>query len=631
VDSYCPLEGTAGGAGVGTVWWSWRLGSPEFPYPSAAPLAQPTSPGAVTQLAARALSNSLTVTWAPPTTGKYPLVNYTVLWTVGGSSAFSSASVPASASRFVINGLPPSTPISYQVWAWNLHWHSSGGTGAIDTLARPKLITNFTTDPSTLDLEMPLTVLTSVVSNLTDPVVSYAGLPAGCSSENATILICQPTQAGVFQLEVTVVNPLNESDIAYTNVTINPELSPVQVSGPTQWDANTPVNLSVSVSGTGTPPYTYAWRFDDGSNASGAAVQHVFTSAGFHVIDASATDKFGEVQNGSLLVTIHPALAVSLSAAPQPVAAGAPVNVSATVGLTGTAPYLYHWSPVSNAANAAYQTFVFATPGTDLVSVSVVDSAGATSTAMVGISVVIAPLVAYLTASSGGVSDVGVPFALTLAASGGTPPYAVALSGAPFSCSSSDETHWECDPTLSGTFEVEASLRDAAGLTGAAAVLVNIHPRPVASLVASVPIPVHPGDSVDWLVAVTGGTPPFTFTFTELPPGCSPAFAGLANLTCVPMESGSFPVAVSVTDAFGVVANASTILVVISIPTIPQGLRPSPLNSGPAPITLVGWLVPLASAGGTALGLGWALRPPRPPAPAGKSVPPIPPPREPHR
>lgn len=626
VDSDCPIDGTADNATNGTLWWTWRLGAPAFPYPATAALAQPFAPGPVVGLNATALSNSVTVTWDPPATGQFPLINYSVSWTTPGAATPSYASVPADAGSYRVTGLPPVTTVTVGVEAWNLHWHGPLTSLVIPTHARPDLITNLTADPSVLDLDMPLSLYATIAANATVTSIGYAGLPAGCVSENTTALLCEPTAAGRFTVIATVTDPLNETDFAEANVTVNPQLSPVEIQGPSSWDADFPVNFSVFVSGSGgTPPYSYAWAFDDGGTANGSSVSHAFTTPGYHVVRATATDRLGEQQNGSTLVAIHAPLSVSLAVEPQPVAAGAPVNVTANVGLTGTAPFSYHWSTGPATSADAVDALIFASPGTYNVSVSVIDAAGATTGASAPVDVVVAPVTAHLSVARSGITDVGVATLLTLNASGGTPPYAVALSGLPFGCASADEAHWTCVPTVAGSFTVSATLRDARGLTGAAATTLVVNPRPTVALEVQSSPPIHPGDSVRWLVAVTGGTAPFTVSFPQVPPGCGVGSVGDAQLTCSPTQAGTFPVAVSVEDARGVFGNASTNLTVIVVPTIGSGLHTTPLSSGPLPITLIGWLIPGVGAGAAALGVGWMLRP-TVPAPAPKASPkPVPP------
>ena len=86
-------------------------------------------------------------------------------------------------------------------------------------------------------------------------------------------------------------------------------------------------------------------------------------------------------------------------------------------------------------------------------------------------------------------------------------------------------------------------------------------PITVTSFTAS-PETINVSTPTNLTVNVTGGTPPLTFAYRNLPVGC-PSWNG-PRIRCFPLEFDTFLVQVQVTDAVGDVANASTNLTVLS-------------------------------------------------------------------
>ena len=124
---HCSLNGEAAPQPFGTVDWIWSLNGPQFPYPSASPLAEPVGPSAPTHLEVSRNSTTASVFWSPPSTGAHPILNYTFRW--GLTSGFGhTVSLPATASSYAIPLTDPASSVYYSVQAWNLH-----GPGAVVT------------------------------------------------------------------------------------------------------------------------------------------------------------------------------------------------------------------------------------------------------------------------------------------------------------------------------------------------------------------------------------------------------------------------------------------------------------------------------------------------------------------
>ena len=118
------------------------------------------------------------------------------------------------------------------------------------------------------------------------------------------------------------------------------------------------------------------------------------------------------------------------------------------------------------------------------------------------------------------------------------------------------------------------------------------------------PATVSLGGSTHISTVVSGGTIPYTYTYRGLPSGCS---STAAAFSCTPTTTGSYLLAVVVTDANGTRANASTQLAVTgangtSQLAIQVATSPSPA-SGPAPLAVS--FKATVSGGNPPYGVNW--------------------------
>ena len=187
---------------------------------------------------------------------------------------------------------------------------------------------------------------------------------------------------------------------------------------------------------------------------------------------------------------------------------------------------------------------------------------------------------------------VGTPYAATLTASGGTPPYAYAIVAGtlpPGLALAADGT-LSGVPTTSGSRVVTIEVTDAVGFKSSAARTVAI--ADVLGLAAGSLPPGVVGVAYAATLGVTGGTPPYGFALESgtLPPGL--ALSGGGSLGGTPTVAGSYPFAIRVTDANG--------LTVTGTRTVSIG-APVGLATGALPAATVGvaYALALAGQGGT--------------------------------
>ncbi len=239
---------------------------------------------------------------------------------------------------------------------------------------------------------------------------------------------------------------------------------------------------------------------------------------------------------------------------------GVPVTFSAIV-LGGTAPFRFDWSDsTGNVGSLANFSSVTVALGNLTATVSVHDVAGGLAAAtytepvVPGIDVEIAAT---------NVTDVGIPFDLSVVLSGGVPPYHLdlevdgvglvnetLLSAGSYSLLAVSST--------SGPIAVLVRVSDDIGATQSASVpKIALAAAPALAVVAG-PVLVESGVPCSWLLSETGGSPPFTWTVdsTGAPgnstgPNASSSSPGPLRWFAEFSGVGNATVRISVTDAAG--------------------------------------------------------------------------------
>ncbi len=222
------------------------------------------------------------------------------------------------------------------------------------------------------------------------------------------------------------------------------------------------VSFTAGASG-GAPPYTFAWEFGDGTNAAGDRVTHTYGAAGTFTVTLVATDVGG---SRALLV----AKSVSVAAAPlvadfvfspESPMAGDSVAFTASVA-GGVAPNTISWDfgdGLSNSGDSVVHAF--GTAGSYTVTLTVVDSGGASTRVVKAVSVSPLPLVADFTFDSASPRE-GDTVTFVASANGGTGPYAFAWDFGDGNVSSdSSATH----VFVAGSYTVTLVVMDSGGQT----------------------------------------------------------------------------------------------------------------------------------------------------------------------
>jgi hypothetical protein len=164
--------------------------------------------------------------------------------------------------------------------------------------------------------------------------------------------------------------------------------------------------------------------------------------------------------------------------------------------------------------------------------------------------------------------------------------------------------------TRLGTFEASCTASDGTGATGNSTATVIVNPNPAIVLFQALPSSLQLGVSLNLITNVSGGTPPLRFTYSGLPPGCPTRNS--TSLSCLPGETGTFAIEVTVTDAVDVQTSSFVTITVAPAP-VPQNSTPFSPAEGYAIGGAVAGVVVLA---GVLPVVWWARR--RPPGGAGQ-------------
>ena len=263
--------------------------------------------------------------------------------------------------------------------------------------------------------------------------LASGSLPAGLSLGAGGTISGTPGSAGSSSFTVRVTDSASATTTAALSVTINPAALVITTSSLPAGTVGVAYSQGLSASG-GTAPYV--WSLASGSLPAGLSLGAGGTisgtpgSAGSSNFTVRVTDSASATTTAALSVTINPA---ALKITTSSLAAGT-VGVAYSQGLSasgGTTPYV--WSLASGSLPAGLSLgaggTISGTPGSagsSSFTVRVTDSASATTTA--ALSVTINPAALVITTSSLPAGTVGVAYSQGLSASGGTTPYVWSLA-----------------------------------------------------------------------------------------------------------------------------------------------------------------------------------------------------------
>ncbi|WP_343625932.1 T9SS type A sorting domain-containing protein [Flavobacterium lindanitolerans] len=415
-------------------------------------------------------------------------------------------------------------------------WAPSGGTNAMATGLAANTYTVTVTDNNgcqitrTATVNQPAAALSGTISktdvscnggnNGTATVTatggttpySYSWSPSGGTNATATGLA-----AGTYTVTVT---DFNGCQITRTTTVNQPAtaLSAATGGGKTDVSCNGGSNGTATVAATGgTPPYSYSWAPSGGTNASATGL-----TAGTYTV--TVTDFNGCQATRTYTINQPTALSAATGGGKTDVSCNGGANGTATVAPTGgTPPYTYSWAPSGGTAATATGLAV----GTYTVTVTDSNNCQVTRTFTIN------QPTALSAATGGGKTDVscnvGSNGTATVAPTGGTPPYT-------YSWSPSGGTAATATGLAVGTYTV--TVTDSNNCQVTRTFTINQPTALSAATGSKTDASCNGGANGMATVTPTGGTPPYTYSWTP---------SGGTAATAIGLAAGTYTV--TVTDA----------------------------------------------------------------------------------
>jgi hypothetical protein len=258
--------------------------------------------------------------------------------------------------------------------------------------------------PSSLVLGNSTYINVTAVSAAPPITYAFTGLPSGCSSANASVLLCTPDTAGSTTVTVYVAD--SAGDVASTNrsLTVFPiggggglTINSFSVSPPVSVQGTTLLVSVGAAGGVGGLSYSYGGLPTGCGSANVAVLSCTPTAPGEYRLVVLVSDSGGDRVGTSASITVWPSgtpgvaplRVVSFLAAPDTVPTGESLRLTVTVS-GGEAPLAYAYSGLPRGCSSVNQSQLTCVPssaGTYDVLIVVGDSAGQTASAEVQVTI----------------------------------------------------------------------------------------------------------------------------------------------------------------------------------------------------------------------------------------------------
>ena len=268
------------------------------------------------------------------------------------------------------------------------------------------------------------------------------------------------------------------------------------------------ITFSANATG-GSPPYAYVWEFGDGSNATRQSIFHAYLSSGSFEVTVTVSDTRGRRGVADTVIEVTEPLTINFTSDPPNRAVGERMFLDATVD-GGTAPYNFTWAFGDGATGAGQRVpHVYASPGNFTVTLTVSDSA--THRTALSKPIPVASPLSARAAFSPSKPAVGQPITFSGNATGGTPPYRYSWTfGDSEAGSGATVSHFYINASA---FNVTLKVTDAMGRFVVVVIVVFATTNLAVDFTFDPGFPI-PGRPITFVPILSGGTPPYAYTWT---------------------------------------------------------------------------------------------------------------------
>jgi len=438
--------------------------------------------------------------------------------------------------------------------------------------------------------------------------VTAGALPGGLALTAGTGAIGgTPTAAGTFEFTVQATDGAGASGTKALSIVVAAAPPALQVTTTSLPAGTVGTSYSATLAATGGSG-AYTWSVVAGAPPAGVTLTAATGALGGTPTAAATASFTVQVQDGAghtatkaLSIAVAPALVVTTASLPGGTQG---VAYSATLAATGGSG-TYTWSmpvgsPPAGVTLAAATGVLSGTPtaaGTASFTVQVSDGAGRTATRALSIVIATTPLALQVTTTALPTGTLGVAYAGTLAATGGTGAYtwSVVAGTLPAGVMLTAGTGaLGGTPTAASTASFTVQVQDGAGHTATKALSITVVSA-LAVTTASLPGGTQ-GVGYSATLAATGGSGTYTWSRIagSLPAGVTLA-AATGVLSGTPAAAGTASFTVQVADGAGRTATRVLSITIAAAP-VPLAVTTSSLPGGTVGVA---YSATLTATGGT--------------------------------
>jgi len=420
-----------------------------------------------------------------------------------------------------------------------------------------------------------ITAATGGTPAYTYTVAAGSNLPAGLIMSSSGQIGGTPTTAGNYNFNITVTDSRGcTATTAYT-LRVTPALVlPIATLPNGTVGVGYPAQVIPLATG-GSTPYTYvATNLPPGLtfNPTTRQITGTPTTAGNYVVNVVVTDADGNTVSNNYNLTVKTPLVLASTPLADGTVGVAYSTQTILPATGGTGPYTYVLSnlPAGLTFNASTRE-ITGTPtvaGNFTPVLTATDAEGRTATINYAIRV-LNPLALPAKTLADGNVGISYPAEILPAATGGVGPYTYVAANLPAGLTFNTTTRAITGtPTQAGNYSINLTATDAEGKkvsTAYALRVIGALSLPTATLANGTVGVAYPTQT---LPAVTGGTAPYSYVATNLPPGLSFNTTTRA-ITGTPTQGGNYTISLTATDANGnVVSTNYNIIVNVNAPTV---------------------------------------------------------------